>query len=223
MSVLAGFAIVFIEGIASLYKRFHAINFGIYGAREVGKTTLNHQLRTRGEVPDIKKRTVGAHKVSRKFVKLDGSEHSIKSADIGGESQYWNLWKKDMRSRKVKYIIFLIDNRHLSNTANMQNQLAWQYLIDLICDDYWLDGRKRKKKKEHDFPKAIGLWANKYDLWKDEYEHYGDIKEHPIFEPFKFGMQRLQERGIPTYRYIVSAKSDPEMVYRGVLTMVDDY
>jgi GTPase SAR1 family protein len=223
VSVLAGFAIVFIEGIASLYKRFHAINFGIYGARTVGKTTLNHQLRTRGEVPDIKKRTVGAHKVSRKFVKLDGNEHSIKSADIGGESQYWNLWKKDMRKRRVKYIIFLIDDRHLSSTANMQNQLAWQYLIDLICDDYWRDGNKNKKKKEHHFPRAIGLWANKYDLWKDKYEHVGDIKEHPIFEPFKFGMQRLQERGIPTYRYIVSAKSDPEMVYRGVLTMVDDY
>jgi hypothetical protein len=75
VSVLAGFAIVFIEGIVSLYKRFHAINFGIYGAREAGKTTLNHQLRTRGEVPDIKKRTVGAHKVSRKFVKLEGDEH----------------------------------------------------------------------------------------------------------------------------------------------------
>ena len=67
------------------------------------------------------------------------------------------------------------------------------------------------------------IWENKYDLWKDEYEYNGNIQDHPIFEPFKFGMQRLQERGIPTYRYIVSAKSDPEMVYRGVLTMVDDY
>jgi hypothetical protein len=143
-------------------------------------------------------------------------------SDVGGESQYWNLWKQDMKKRKVKYILFMIDDRHLKNSANLQNQLAWQYLVDLICDDYWRDGRKLKKKKPHDYPIAIGVWANKFDLWKDDYE-YNSIDKHPIFEPFRYGMQKLQERGIPTFRYIVSAKSDPEMVYRGILTMVDDY
>jgi hypothetical protein len=127
-----------------------------------------------------------------------------------------------MRRRKVKYILFMIDERHLTNSANLQNQLAWQYLVDLICDDYWRDGRKLKKKKGNDYPIAIGLWANKFDLWGDKYE-YESIDKHPIFEPFRYGMQKLQERGIPTFKYIVSAKSDPEMVYRGILTMVDDY
>jgi len=223
VSVLAGFAIVCVEAAASLYKRFHAINFGIYGATRVGKTTLHEQLRTRGEVPDIKKRTVGLHRPLRKYVKMDGNAHTVKSSDVGGESQYWELWKRDMRKRKVKYIIFMIDDRHLHNTANMQNQLAWQYLVDLICDDYWKDGKKVKKKKNNEYPIAIGLWANKYDLWKGIYEYDGTPDKHPIFEPFRYGMQRLQERGIPTFKYIVSAKSDPEMVYRGVLTMVDDY
>ena len=55
MSVVAGFAIVCLETAGSLWKKFHAINFGVYGASRVGKTTLHRQLRTRGEVPEIKK------------------------------------------------------------------------------------------------------------------------------------------------------------------------
>ena len=222
MSLFAGFAIVLVEAGASLWKKFHAINFGIYGASQVGKTTLHQQLRTRGEVPEIKQRTVGLQKPLRKFVKIEGNAHTVKMSDVGGESQYWNLWKQDMKKRKVKYVLFMIDDRHLKNSANLQNQLAWQYLVDLICDDYWRDGRKLKKKKPHDYPIAIGVWANKFDLWKDAYE-YESIDKHPIFEPFRYGMQKLQERGIPTFRYIVSAKSDPEMVYRGVMTMIKDY
>ena len=31
------------------------------------------------------------------------------------------------------------------------------------------------------------------------------------------------EIGIPCFKYVVSAKSDPEMVYRGVMTMCEDY
>ena len=50
---MAGFAILIVEGLNKIYQRIHAINFGIYGASQAGKTTLNHQLRTRGEVPDI--------------------------------------------------------------------------------------------------------------------------------------------------------------------------
>ena len=80
---------------------------------------------------------------------------------------------------------------------------------------------KRKKKKQ--FPKAVGLWANKYDKWGKKHNHEGPIEDHPIFQSFKYGMQRLHDKGIPTHKYIVSAKSDPEMVYRGVMTMIKDY
>ena len=64
--------------------------------------------------------------------------------------------------------------------------------------------------------------ANKFDLWKDRYP-YDDIQKHPIFDAFRDGMARLNDRGIPCFRYIVSAKSDSEMVYRGVATMIEDY
>ena len=108
MSVMAGFAILITEAVVSFYKRVHAINFGVYGSTMVGKTTLSHQMRTRGEVPQINKRTVGLERASRKVIKFDGDSHTLKSSDIGGEAIYWKEWIKDMKSRKVKYIIWRI-------------------------------------------------------------------------------------------------------------------
>ena len=81
---------------------------------------------------------------------------------------------------------------------------------------------KRHRKKAKDYPIAVGIWANKFDLWKDKYP-YNDIMKHPIFATFEDGMQRLNDKGIPTHKYIVSAKSDAEMVYRGITTMIEDY
>ena len=223
-SLLTGFAIITAEAAAAVYRKLHAIDFGVYGASRVGKTTLHRQIRTRGEVPDIKKRTVGLHRASRKVVKIDKDSRTIKTADIGGESQYWEAWKKDLMKRRPKYIIFMIDDRHLSEAYNLEHQLGWQYLVDLICDEYWRNPKgKSKKKKEKDFPLAVGIWANKFDLWKDKYGDSTQLNKHPIFQPFRLGMQRLQDKGIPCYKYIVSAKSDPEMVYRGIMTMVKEY
>ena len=220
MSLMPGFAILVGEAIIGFYKKIHAINFGVYGATMVGKTTLAHQLRTRGEVAQIKERTVGVHRATRKRIKFDGEMHTIRSSDIGGESIYWKEWVKDMKSRKVRYIIFMIDHRHLDSAANLDHQLAWKFLVDSICSSRWPNG---KKKKDEDFPLAISIWANKYDMWGEKYKYDGDISKHPIFEPFHYGMQKLNERGIPTFKYIVSAKSQPEMVYRGVTTMIKDY
>ena len=106
---MTGFAIIVGEAIIGFWKKVHAINFGVYGATMVGKTTLSHQLRTRGEVPTIQERTVGLHRASRKTIKLDGDSHTIKTADIGGEAIYWKEWVKDMQSRRVKYIIHHIN------------------------------------------------------------------------------------------------------------------
>ena len=218
MSVFAGFAIVITEAVYGFWKKIHAINFGIYGATRVGKTTLHQQLRTRGEVPDIKKRTVGRERATRKLIKIDGDAHTIKSADIGGEAIYFKEWLKDIQTRKVKYIIFMIDNRHL-NSSDMEQQIAWKFLIDTICNDKWPNG---KKKKNNDYPLAVAVWANKADLWADMNSTENPTK-HPIFEPFRYGMRKLNERGIPTHQYVVSAKTDSEMVYRGIMTMIEQY
>ena len=222
MSLMTGFAILVGEAVIGFYKKIHAINFGVYGATMVGKTTLSHQLRTRGEVPQIQHRTVGRNRASRKNVKIDGNSHTIRSADIGGEAIYWKEWEKDMKDRRVKYVIFMIDHRHLDNEINLDHQLAWKFLVDAVISNTWSNG---KKKRDSDFPMAVGIWANKYDIWGKKYplNEGQEIDKHEIFEPFKYGMRKLNDKGIPCFKYIVSAKSDPEMVYRGITTMIKDY
>ena len=220
MSLLAGFAVFFAEIGMALYNILHAYPFGIYGAERVGKTTLQRQLRTRGEIANITQRTDGLQTSTRKMIKIDGNIRTIKSADVGGQAIYWKQWEQDMRNRNVKYIIFMMDDRHLSEKLNLDNQLAWRYLVDVVLNERWSTG---KKKKDKDYPIAIGIWANKYDVWGKEYEYDGPPDKHPIFEPFQMGIQQLNEIGIPCYKYVVSAKSDPEMVYRGVITMIKDY
>ena len=222
MSVMTGFVILVIEQIGILWKKINPHPFGIYGATQVGKTTLHHQLRTRGEVPEIRERTVGRERAGRKTIKIDGDIHTIKTSDIGGESLYWGDWLLDMKSRHVKYIIFMIDDRHLAKHIDIEQQLCWKFLVDCIVSPYWDLVNKRQRKSRKDYPIAVGIWANKFDLWKDRYA-YDDIMKHPIFDTFQDGIQRLNDKGIPTYRYIVSAKSDSEMVYRGITTMIEDY
>ena len=103
MSIMTGFVILMAEQIGLLWKKYHALPFGVYGATQVGKTTLHHQLRTRGEVPKITERTVGRGKATRKTIKIDGDQHTIRTADVGGETLYWGEWLTDMKTRKVKY------------------------------------------------------------------------------------------------------------------------
>jgi GTPase SAR1 family protein len=50
---MTGFAILIGEAMIGFWKKVYAINFGVYGATMVGKTTLSHQLRTRGEVQQM--------------------------------------------------------------------------------------------------------------------------------------------------------------------------
>ena len=127
-----------------------------------------------------------------------------------------------MKDRRVRYVIFMIDHRHLDSEVNLDHQLAWKFLVDSIISNTWSNG---KKKRDSDYPMAIGIWANKYDIWGKKYplEEGQTIDKHEIFEPFKYGMRKLNDKGIPCFKYIVSAKSDPEMVYRGITTMIKDY
>ena len=222
MSVMTGFAILLGEAVVGFYRKVHAINFGVYGSTMVGKTTLSQQLKTRGEVAQVNNRTVGRHRASRKSIKIDGDSHTIRSADIGGEAIYWKEWVKDMQLRKVKYIVFMIDHRHLDSPSNLDHQLAWKFIVDTVVSSTW---PSNKKKRDSDYPIAIAIWANKYDIWGEKYplEEGQPIDKHEIFEPFKYGMRQLNEKGIPCFKYIVSAKSDPEMVYKGITTMIKDY
>ena len=44
MSVMTGFVIIMAEQIGLLWKKLHAVPFGVYGASKVGQTTVHHQL-----------------------------------------------------------------------------------------------------------------------------------------------------------------------------------
>ena len=98
--------------------------------------------------------------------------------------------------------------------------------INKLFDDMFQLGMiMRGWNKETDYPMAVGIWANKYDIWGEKYplSEGRTIDKHEIFEPFKYGMRQLNDKGIPCFKYLVSAKSDPEMVYRVVMTMIKDY
>ena len=144
MSVMTGFAILLGEAVVGFYRKVHAINFGVYGSTMVGKTTLSQQLKTRGEVAQVNNRTVGRHRASRKSIKIDGDSHTIRSADIGGEAIYWKEWVKDMQLRKVKYIVFMIDHRHLDSPSNLDHQLAWKFIVDTVVSSTWPSNKKKE-------------------------------------------------------------------------------
>ena len=146
MSLMTGFAILVGEAIIGFYKKVHAINFGVYGATMVGKTTLSHQLRTRGEVPQINERTVGRHRATKKNVKIDGNSHTVRSADIGGEAIYWKEWEKDMQTRRVKYIIFMIDHRHLDNEINLDFRISMEIFSRFNNFKQMVKWKKEKKR-----------------------------------------------------------------------------
>ena len=56
----------------------------------------------------------------------------------------------------------MVDHRHLDNTSNLDHQLAWKFLVDSIVSSRWL----MVKEKDSDYPMAVGIWANKYDIWE---------------------------------------------------------
>ena len=133
------------------------------------------------------------------------------SRDIGGHQEYFPMWLRDMYSRRIETLIILLDHRHLTNTDDTSNQLAFGYIVEHLSNGkrpkglgFWKRFRARKWR-----PKRIIVLANKADLWLDE-EGYaqwerGLIFEHPIFLPFREHLYRLQELGVPTRVDAISA------------------
>ena len=50
-----------------------------------------------------------------------------------------------MKDRRVKYIIFMIDHRHLDSEANLDHQLAWKFIVDVVVSNNWSNGKKKKR------------------------------------------------------------------------------
>jgi hypothetical protein len=202
---------------------FIPVNVGVYGASESGKTTLDQQFTTRGEIRHLDEDDRTHHKpgwrgilkmpdATKKRIKSNGMKKTIVTRDLGGHTEYHSMWLRDMIQRKVSTVIVVIDHRHMSNSKNIDNQLALSYLVDSLGKSKVPKGLSfrawwRAKKYA---PKRIILLANKADEWMDEECHMqwekGFIARHKIFNVFREDLYRLQKMNIPVVLDAISAR-----------------
>ena len=209
-SVLMG-AIVFGR---DLYNYMKPRKIGVYGPTMVGKTTLDRFMTTPGEMEDIEERTTHSERLlgsghslthpTRKRIRYKGEKRVVHSSDIGGQQRFWNLWIDDMVERQVEIVIFMMDHRaQAGNGADTIDAVGGlEYLVDALIDRRWkyrsLKSRWRGQKYA---PKQVWIVANKADLWWDQKANIlwqsQRLREHPIFNPYRPAMVKLQKAGIP--------------------------
>ena len=198
---------------------------GVYGATETGKTTLDQQLTTKGEIRELgeaerthhfkKKLLTNIKKLpapTTKRVKSQGLEKTVVSRDIGGHIEYHSMWLRDMIERKVGTVIVVVDHRHLLKSSDISNQTALGYLVQSFAQNTIPRGlslRARLRAKKY-APKRILLLANKADEWMDDnaYDLWekGFISRHPIFDVFREDLYKLHAMGIPVQMDAISAR-----------------
>ena len=214
-----------------LWASWRKHRVGIYGYWGTGKTTLNRQISTTGELEVIenddhetstyhaynqKQKKYVLPQPSTKRVRLTANElvsasRTLSTTDIGGHEEYFELWLEDMVTRNVQIVIFLIDHRHIIDPTNQKQQETFKKFVDvLISGKYPFRSRKLRKMAKNYKPKIVGIVANKADLWVEGewLAHYQTprIGDHPIFEPFRGDLVRLQRYlMIPTLKRACSA------------------
>lgn len=214
-----------------LWESWRTHRFGLYGTWGVGKTTLSRQLSTTGELEDVNPEdydttthhpfdpNLGRHlppPTTRKRIAVQNTStlkmarRTIVSTDLGGHPKYFDLWLRDMVSRNVEVVIYIIDHRHLRNPNDTTQQDTFRRFVDVIVDGDWPFTEKGLKRKAKTYkPLIVGLVANKADVWLDENweKHWGTrrMNEHPIFQPFVADLSRLQRASIPTIKRPMSA------------------
>ena len=219
--------IVFAHTVIALIDKVRELirhDIGIYGPSMSGKTTLDKQLTTPGMIRPLQDEDRTHHKKmflsekyrmppesAKRIISEGGLKKTVVSRDIGGHTQYQNMWLRDMYIRKIKTVVVVIDHRHLLDPDNTDNQIALGYLVESL---------KRKSK-----PKGLGLiksftrrkyrperlilLANKADEWLDDeaFEMFdsGMIANHPVFDAFRHHLFALQEMAIPVHIDAISA------------------
>lgn len=197
-----------------LYHFLKPRRMGIYGPTMVGKTTLDQYMTTPGEMADIEERTDhaarlvgGGHvlpKATRKRIRWQGEKRVVHSSDIGGQQRFWNLWIEDMVERQVEVVVFMIDDRgQRGNAGDIIDAVGGlEFLVDSLVDrkwkyrsfSTWWKGRKYA-------PSQVWIIANKADLWWDNKANIlwqaKRLREHPIYDPYRASMVKLQKAGIP--------------------------
>jgi hypothetical protein len=215
--------------LVHLWQSWKAHRIGIYGIWGTGKTTLNRYLDTSGELEDDSSMTSTAHPYderkkqyitpppTRKRVHvLDESSRAyrrtIQSTDIGGHLEYFNLWLRDMVSREVEVVIYLIDDRHLKDGDEGHQQRTFADFAKVVSSkSYGFTERRLRKRARTYVPMVVALVANKADLWLEGDDMgvkmlaEGKIAQHEIFDDFRPALLMLQKAGIPTIKRSISA------------------
>lgn len=205
-------------------KTYISQHVGVYGASETGKTTLDKQLTTRGEIRHLGeadrthhgKTWLGREKMpeaTTKRIKSEGlKSRTIVSRDIGGHSEYHGMWLRDMIQRNVKTVVVVIDDRHLTDPRNTDNQLALGYLVESLSKNIVPKGlsiRARLRARKY-APSRIILLANKADQWMSDEDFFawerGFVARHKIFDVFRNELYRLQNMHIPVHMDAMSAR-----------------
>jgi len=205
-------------------KTYISQHVGVYGASESGKTTLDKQLTTKGEIRHLgqddrthhEKGWLGREKMpeaTTKRIKSDGlKSRTLVSRDLGGHAEYHTMWLRDMIQRNVKTVVVVIDNRHLIDNRNTDNQVALGYLVEALSKNTVPKGlsiRARLRAKKYS-PSRIILLANKADQWMTDEDFFtwerGLIARHKIFDVFRNDLYRLQNMHIPVHMDATSAR-----------------
>ena len=206
----------------SLYNSWRPRRVGIYGAGQVGKTTLDRYMTTPGEMEEIPDAERTDHnkffgkynmpKPSRKRVSWKGHKRVVYSSDVGGQERFWNLWIDDMVNRQVEAVVYMFDERAFKGGDDAIKQIGgFKYLVDAILyrQYRYRNFRARRKGKKY-VPKLIMLVANKADRFFDDTAamlwQQDRIGEHKVFDPFRDDLIRLQKGGIPTRRSFMATR-----------------
>ena len=206
----------------NLYHAWRPRRVGIYGAALVGKTTLDRNMTTPGEMEEISLDARTKHtrllgrfllpKATRKRVSWKGQKRVVYSSDIGGEERFWNLWIDDMVNRNVEAVVYMFDERAFSGGEEAIKQIGgFKFLVDCLVNRQYRyrNFRSRWRGKKY-VPKLVMLVANKADRFFDENAallwQQDRIGEHKIFDPFRDDLIRLQKAGIPTRRSFMATR-----------------
>lgn len=210
---------------------------GVYGASMTGKTTLDRQLTTQGEVRPLGEDDRTHHRKKRgkyimptathKRIKSSGLKKTVVSRDLGGHVEYQSTWLRDMWERKVKTIVVVLDHRHLDDNTNTDNQVALSYLIRSLRNQTRPKGLGLKRIFQRRYmPRRIIILMNKADLWMDEegFELWekGFIVRHSVFDTFRQSLYDLQEMNVPVRIDACSASigwNVDEAIFRGLMDL----
>ena len=205
-----------------LYNAWKPRSVGVYGTSMVGKTTLDRDMTTPGEMEEIPESERTEHfrilnryllpRASKKRISWKGEKRVVNSTDMGGQERFWNLWVDDMVARQVEAVVDMFDDRAFKGGAEGMEQVAgFKYLVDvLVGRNYrYRTLRSRWKGKKYS-PKVVMLVANKADRFFDDKAallwQQGRIGEHKVFDPFRDDLITLQKANVRTKRSFMATR-----------------